>query len=252
VTELGRGDRFKLAARQRIPTTYEAVWRTQRKFAYRGTAVCCPICDRTFGRWEVPEGEAWRHICPLCHAEARHRSLWLWLPTTDLLARRHSLLHFAPEWLIQAKLRALPNLDYISADLTSPLADRTVDITEIPFADNSFDIIFCSHVLHYIPDDRRAMSELYRVLRPGGWALLLVPYRADRDTDEDPSAPPEERLIRFGAEEHLRSYGKDYLDRLRAAGFDVENERINDRFDPSIVRYFGLYADEAWIIGRKR
>jgi ubiquinone/menaquinone biosynthesis C-methylase UbiE len=161
------------------------------------------------------------------------------------------VLHFAPEKLIQAKLRVLPNLEYVSADLTSPLADRTVDITDIPFPDNTFDIIFCSHVLHYIVDDRQAMRELYRVLRPGGWTLLLVPFRPDRDTDEDPSAPPEERAVRFGAEEHLRSYGKDYLDRLRSAGFEIETEVIGDRFEPSIVRYFGLYADETWIVGRK-
>lgn len=177
--------------------------------------------------------------------------MWLWLPATNLLAQPHRVLHFAPESLVQDKLKALPNLDHLSVDLVSPIADRQADITALPFADASFDIILCNHVLEHVPDDARAMSEVFRVLAPGGWAMLLTPYRADADTDEDPDATPDERVRRFGQDDHVRTYGRDYPDRLRSAGFSVRQQVVRAMFDASVVKYYGLYADEVFFIGDK-
>lgn len=241
----------KALARRWAPRTVARVGRARRELAVRGDAVACPVCGRRFGGWLTPADEPWREVCAGCYSEARHRAMWLWLPTTDLLARPHRLLYFAPEPHIQEQLRALPNLDYVSVDISSPLADRTVDITELPFADRSFDVVICSHVLEHVPDDAKALGELHRVLAPGGWALLLVPYRADVDTDEDVGASPEERVRRFGQADHVRAYGRDFPDRIRSAGFRLHEERIVDRFDPSVARYFGLYDDEVFFVGHR-
>jgi SAM-dependent methyltransferase len=136
-------------------------------------------------------------------------------------------------------------------DLVAEAADQRVDILDIPFADGTWDIILCNHVLEHVDDDGRAMRELYRVMAPGGWALLLVPFRPDRPTDEDPGAGAEERIRRFGQHDHVRLYGRDYPDRLRAAGFAIEQEVVAERFDPAVVRYYGLYSDEVFFVGRK-
>jgi ubiquinone/menaquinone biosynthesis C-methylase UbiE len=104
-----------------------------------------------------------------------------------------------------------------------------VDVTDIDFPDASFDAIFCNHVLEHVPDDRLALREIRRVLRPGGWASLLVPDVDRPVTDEDPTVTdPHERLRRFGQRDHVRRYGYDYVDRLREAGFVPEVVKMDD------------------------
>jgi SAM-dependent methyltransferase len=131
------------------------------------------------------------------------------------------LLHVAPEKIFEAKLRKIDNIDYVTGDLFDPRAKVEMDITDIQFPDNSFDLILCSHVLEHVQDDRKAMRELERVLAPGGRALLMIPLTTS-ETFEDPSVTsPRERRRLFGQEDHVRSYGPDVKDRFAEAGFEV-------------------------------
>jgi SAM-dependent methyltransferase len=128
--------------------------------------------------------------CPGCGASERHRHLWLYLQNrTELFSEPLRVLHFAPEWIIQKKLRRSPNLDYVSADLDPHSALVKMDITNITYPDESFDVVPCSHVLEHVWDDRKAMNELQRILKPGGWAIVLVPIDYKRaETFEDPAS----------------------------------------------------------------
>ncbi len=163
-------------------------------------------------------------MCPVCYGLERHRIAWIFLTRhTDLLAPiRRNMLHLAPEPQLILKFNALKHIRYISADLDSPIAMMKMDITDIPFADGELGIIFCSHVLEHVDDDRKAMRELVRVLDDKGWALLDVPITV-RETFEDPSVTdPDERTRLFGQPDHVRRYGLDFVDRLKEAGFEVK------------------------------
>ncbi len=139
------------------------------------------------------------------------------------------MLHIAPEQPYLKKFKAMKNLDYTTADLESPIADIKMDIREMPFEDNSFDVLFCNHVLEHIDNDKKAMQEILRVLKPNAWAILQVPLdRTLKSTYEDFSiTDPKEREKKFGQYDHLRVYGKDYKDKLEDAGFEV----IEDDYD---------------------
>jgi len=129
------------------------------------------------------------------------------------------LLHIAPERTLEDKFRNLAHLDYLSADLNDPKVMVKMDITAISYPKNTFDIIFCSHVLEHVPDDRRAMGELYRILKRDGFALFMVPITVAK-TFEDPSVTnPIQREKLFGQADHVRRYGPDFRDRLEASGF---------------------------------
>lgn len=201
-----------------------ALWGLLARHWYAGSARYCPVCNshlRTF----LPHGRARRPdaLCPVCFSLERHRAAWVFLQQrTDLwqgAPRRRR--HFAPEPAFQIRLAALAHLDYVTADLDNPRAAETVDITRMPFADGSFDGLYCSHVLEHVPADRQAMSELWRVLKPGAWALVLVPVTAERTIEDLSITDPGERLRRYGQADHVRRYGPDVAERLREAGFEV-------------------------------
>lgn len=195
-----------------------------KRALFRGDRYHCPVCDSHL-RSYVPRGEQplRNALCPVCGSFGRLRWVMRFFQSrTDLFTRPQRLLHFAPERQMIPKLSSISTLDYVTADLSSPLAREHFDITKIPYPDASFDAIYCSHVLEHVPDDRKAMRELRRVLRPGGWALILVPVR-DSPTIEDPSiTDPLERERLFGQFDHVRFYGPDFRDRLEEAGFRVE------------------------------
>ena len=165
---------------------------------------------------------------------------------TNLFTDDLRLLHFAPESVLQKLFRAMPNLDYIGVDIDSPLAQIRLDITKIPFRDGAVDVILCSHVLEHVMDDRAAMGELFRVLKPGGWAILQVPMELSRaQTYEDSRiVSPEERQRAFGRYNHVRIYGRDYKDRLRQAGFAVKVDDFAQRLGPKLIRRYGLQGEE--------
>lgn len=203
------------AVRRRVARSY-------RPLFLRGTDVACPICGSEFRRFLNHRGQP-SVRCPRCGSMERHRLLWLWLQReTNFFSDRLTVLHFAPEWGLKEHLLNFPNLEYRTTDLDSPLADEHFDITAIPYAEQTVDVIFCNHVLEHIPDDRKAMSELHRILRPGGWALVMTPLSPKMETTLEGIQDPDQRLAEYGQEDHVRLYGTDFYDRLREAGFRVE------------------------------
>ncbi|WP_293138876.1 class I SAM-dependent methyltransferase [Okeania sp. SIO3I5] len=177
----------------------------------------------------------------------RHRLLWLYLKNkTNFFDEDLKVLHFAPEYSFYRRFANQKNLDYISADLYSPRAMVKMDITNILYEDNLFDVIICSHVLEHIPDDRKAMSELWRVLKHGGWAILQVPIDINsQETLEDPNIQsPEDRLRFYGLEDHVRMYGLDYKDRLEEVGFTVKVDEYVKELGSDIIEKYGLMETE--------
>lgn len=171
----------------------------------------------------------------------RHRLLWLYLKNeTEFFNKKLKVLHFAPEQAFYKRFRNLPNLDYTTTDLNSPLADVKADICDLPFEDEKFDFILCNHVLEHIPDDKKAMQELYRILKPGGTAILQIPQELDREVtfQDDSITDPKERAKIFGQYDHVRVYGRDYFDKLRAVGFKVEEaDYTSELKEPDIDKY---------------
>ncbi len=155
----------------------------------------------------------------------RHRLLWLYLKKeTDFFSAPLKILHFAPEQAFYKRFRKLKNIDYTTTDLNSPLADVKADICDLPFQNETFDVILCNHVLEHIPDDTKAMSEMYRVLKKGGWGIFQIPQDLKRDKtfEDDTITNKKERTKIFGQYDHVRIYGRDYFDKLRNIGFTVE------------------------------
>jgi hypothetical protein len=199
----------------------------------RGEERACPCCGGSFRRMSRRRVSGWGGICPRCRSHPRHRAIALLLERGELPGRR--LLHFAPEPLLDPVFARLPEVDRTTADLHAP-ADLRLDITDMDLPDSSFDLILCSHVLEHVPDDRAAIRELRRVLADGGLALVLVPYRPGVTSYEDPSiTSPIGRMVAFGQQDHVRIYGSDLPDRLREAGFDVDDRTAGELFDEATL-----------------
>lgn len=236
----------KEVIRDRVPTWARfGALGVARALAFRGDGVACPCCDGSFRDLRPHRGRLGAK-CPRCGSLERHRLLWLYFARrTNLLRDALDVLHIAPEYSFEKRLASLPTLRYTTADLDSPLADMHVDVMAMPFPDEAFDIVLCNHVLEHVADDRVAMREVHRVLRPGGWAILLVPIDPSRAaTFEDPavtSAP--DRLRRYGQEDHARLYGRDYAERLQAAGFTVTADAFGSTLPDEVVARYRLRRD---------
>lgn len=195
-----------------------------KKLVYFGFGRYCPVCGsnvRSFQKTGVnkrPDGR-----CPVCGAPERLRLAWLFLDRRSELFDRPSkkILHIAPEERVAQKLRAIAGEDYISADLDESRAMVKMDVTQIDYPDNSFDIIYCSHVLEHVGDDHKAIREFYRVLADDGFAIVQVPITADVTFEDASVTDPAERERVFGQYDHLRRYGPDVKQRLENAGFQV-------------------------------
>jgi hypothetical protein len=216
----------------------------------------CPVCGTVvdgFLPFGMVRAQPERR-CPDCGSLERHRLVWLYFKSkTNLFTDPVRMLHIAPEAFVQKRLKAFANIDYLSADLESPTAMVKMDITDIQYPDDSFDVVFASHVLEHIPDDVQAMRELCRVLRPDGWAVLQVPMWGPR-TKEDPTVTdPAERAKLFGQDDHVRMYGHDgeYERRLRRAGFDVTVERVTVELGAELTRRYRLLDNEDVYLCRK-
>jgi SAM-dependent methyltransferase len=214
-----------------------------RQGLFAGRAYYCPLCESHI-RVFLASPPRDRALCPVCYSMPRHRVVWVFLQrmTTlfDSLPKR--MLHVAPELIVQRRLRRLAHLDYITADLFNRRAMVKMDITDIHYADHTFDVIYCSHVLEHVMDDRKAMREFYRVLKSGGWAILMVPM-SDKPTFEDPTVTdPAERARLFGRFDHVRKYGPDYVVRLQEAGFRVSMVPADEFATPGELHTMALRA----------
>jgi hypothetical protein len=215
---------------------------------YKGNKVSCPVCENSY-RTFLPYGRVARAnaLCPSCLSLERHRVIWLYLQReTDFFNKKAKMLHVAPEYCFIDRFAKLKNLEYITGDIESPLATVKMDIHDIPFEDDSFDILFCNHVLEHVDDDRKAMSEIHRVLKPGGWAILQIPlfFPLPEQTIEDPTIKdPAERERLFGQDDHVRKYGLDYRERLKKAGFSLR-ENYMDALQKDEIKKFGLDQNE--------
>ena len=215
----------------------------------KGNRYTDPIDNKSFRNF-LPYGYGHQRnnvLSPSTLSLERHRLLWLYLNNeTDFFTAKHKVLHFAPEQAFYKRSRKLSNQDYTTTDLYSPLADVKADICNLPFNDNSYDVILCNHVLEHIPDDTKAMQELYRVLKPGGMGIFQIPQDLTREmTFEDNTiTDPKERARIFGQYDHVRVYGRDFFDKLRSIGFRVVEEDYTKKIAPADVERFCLAPGE--------
>jgi len=218
-------------------------------FFLKGTNFTDPIDGKSFKTF-LPYGYGAQRnnvLSPSTLSLERHRLLWLYLKNeTDFFSKQLKALHFAPEQAFYKRFRSMKNLEYITTDLNSPLADVKADICNLPFKDNEFDVILCNHVLEHIPDDTKAMQELYRVLKPGGFGIFQIPQDLTRAMtfEDDTITDKKERAKIFGQYDHVRIYGKDYFNKLRSIGFKVDEVNYTARLSEDMIKKYCLAKGE--------
>jgi SAM-dependent methyltransferase len=214
---------------------------------YSGNQVQCNICEHSYRKF-LPYGRKGRDnaLCPNCLALERHRLMWLYLQEkTNFFEAPLKVLHIAPEHCFIQRMEGLKHLDYLTADLESPLAKVKMDIHHMPFEDNTFDVVFCNHVLEHVNDDIRACQEIKRVLKPKGWGILQSPVYDLENTIEDPKiTDSREREKIFGQADHVRKYGRDYAKRLSVSGLSVQENFFVKELDPQKVIQHALPENE--------
>ena len=242
-------------------------------FLLKGNRFTDPIDGKSF-RMFLPYGYGNQRnnvLSPSTLSLERHRLLWLYLqnetdffqseldsdsPVTQnkrIKLRKDAetssalkVLHFAPEQEFYKRFKKQTNIEYTTTDLLSPLADVKADICNLPFEDNAYDIIFCNHVLEHIPNDTKAIQELFRVLKPGGMGIFQIPQdlsRASTFTDNT-IVDQKERAKIFGQYDHVRVYGRDYFEKLRSIGFKVIEEDYTHKIAPELVEKYCLAKGE--------
>lgn len=217
--------------------------------ALRGKTYIDPIDGKSFRKflpygYENPRENV---LAPSTLSLERHRLLWLFLKEhTNFFTKDIKLLHFAPEQAFYKRFKKQSNLDYVTTDLNSPLADVQADICNLPFDDESFDVILCNHVLEHIPNDTKAMQELFRVLKKGGWGVFQIPQDLNLETtfQDDSITDKKERAKVFGQYDHVRVYGRDYFDKLRSIGFTVEEVNLSKILTPEEIDRYRLAKGE--------
>jgi SAM-dependent methyltransferase len=226
------------------------------KWMYKGNNVECPVCNQTFSKF-LPYGRMQSRenaLCPECLSLERHRLMYLYLKEkTNFFTSPQKLLHIAPEHCFIQRFEKLKNVEYITADLESPLAKVKMDVHNIPFDANTFDCVFCNHVMEHVESDYKAMSEIYRVLKPGGWAFIQSPLDPSRkETYEDPTlVTPQQREQAHGQDDHMRTYGLDYPIRLRSVGFEVIEDAFVKEMPQEKVKRYSLPSEEIIYLCKK-
>jgi len=224
--------------------------------AYAGDEVSCPICEaqfRVFATYGVEQRKNAR--CLNCNSLERHRLLWKYLnEKTNLFDKEKiKMLHFAPQRRFLSLLSNSRNIEYTAADLNPETYEyydiakiTRANVMDIPFEDNDFDVVICNHVLEHVDDDIKAMSELYRVMKKGGWGILQVPqdYSLETTFEDKSITDPKEREKVFGQWDHVRLFGKDYKDRLASVGFKVTEDDYVNSFTPEEIKRFGFAMGE--------
>lgn len=224
---------------------------------YRGNQVQCPISGKTYRKF-LPYGRIKPRenaLCPDSLSLERHRLLWLYLQRkTNFFQAPLKVLHIAPEICFLKKFEKLSNLqEYITADLESPWAKVKMDIHRMPFADDSFDVVFCNHVLEHVTDDLQALREIRRVLKQGGWAILQSPldWNLPKTYEDKSITSPQEREKAFGQSDHLRLYGRDYAERIASVGFRVVVDDFVKTLSAEETKRYALDVNEMIFVAYK-
>jgi SAM-dependent methyltransferase len=226
-------------------------------FAYRGKKYKDPIDGKTFSKF-LPYGYEHQRenvLSPSTLSLERHRLLWLYLKhKTAFFSSPQKVLHFAPEQAFYKRFKALKHLDYTTTDLNSPIADVKADICQLPFKNNSYDLVICNHVLEHIQDDTKAIREIFRVLKSDGMAILQIPQDMNRSKtfEDDSITDPKQRAEIFGQYDHLRIYGRDFFEKLREIGFEVHEVDYTSELSESEINYYRLSKGEIIPVGFKR
>jgi SAM-dependent methyltransferase len=222
-----------------------------RSLVFQGDGVLCSCCDRTFRHFLfAPYGTA---PCPNCLSFERYRLLARWLRDETDFGRGGTthVLDIAPTWAFQEFCRSYPLVDYLSIDIASPMAMRHMDIRDLDLPSDEFDWLFCYHVLEHIDDDDKALSELLRVLKPGGTAIICVPIRCEVTVERSELTEQEaEDILTY--DDHIRGYGRDFGEMLEAVGFTVEVVPYAGRFSPGEIKRLGLDKTEDLYVCGKR
>ncbi|MBR5493193.1 MAG: methyltransferase domain-containing protein [Alistipes sp.] len=226
---------------------------------YLGKGKQCPLCGCQRRKF-LPYGYVTSRenaLCPNCLSLERHRLLWLWLVRESDIGRGAmalpKMLHIAPEVALMRKFKKMyastPDR-YVTADLESPLADMHFDVQQIPLEAESFDAIICNHIMEHVEDDGKALKELYRIMRRGGWGVILSPVELEREKtfEDDTITDPAERTRIFGQYDHRRIYGRDYAARLREAGFEVYDIDYKNELSKAEQELYALPADHLYIV----
>lgn len=235
----------KKAFRWRLIETLLAL----RALLFIGNKYMCPCCGwrlRAFTHGGASFKTRHRGYCPRCNAKARHRRDWLLLKDkTNLFRDELRLLHVSPKYSLLRRLKRMENLQYTAVDLYArPHMDVQMNLAAVPFRSDTFDALICIHVLEHVKDDRHAIQELYRMVKPGGWAFISVPIRFDQPTYEDPTITTAEgRRQAFGERSHYRVYGHDLAERLQSCGFEIQ-VYLGEDIDPQKMAKYGLLDDE--------
>ena len=224
---------------------------------YAGKGRKCPICGcekrkfLPYGYGKVREDA----LCPKCLSLERHRLLWFYLMNNcgDRIKALPTILHIAPEVCLMNQFKRIYKsapFSYITADLESPLADMHFDVQSIPMEDNNVDIIICNHILEHVESDSKALSEMYRIMRPGGMGIMLAPIDYSRQTtfEDDTITDPKQRAELFGQYDHRRVYGRDYLKRLSATGFEAEEIDYAAEFSDYDRTLYSFGCDKLYIV----
>ena len=234
-----------------------SIWfRPLIKLYFKGNQFTDPIDGSSYRKF-LPYGYQnlrQNALCPGTLSLERHRLLWLYLDRkTSFLTDSIRVLHVAPEQVFYKKFKSFSHWDYTTTDLHSPLADVKADICALPFEDNSYDLILCNHVLEHIPNDLKAMKELYRVLKPRGTAILQVPLEEDRENtfEDDSITGQQERTRIFGQYDHVRVYGQDYYNRLQKAGFKATPVDYIKEVTEGDIKRFALPTEQIPVVTKK-
>ena len=206
---------------------------------YTGNKYQCTVCKKKLSKWVIqPNAD---QLCPQCGSLKRGRRLYSLLTTTYLKPHMH-ILHFSPSRALYRALKAKPNITYITTDLSGDfLSDQQWDITQMNAPSNSFDLIICYHILEHITSDSQAMAELYRVLKPSGRCLIQTPFKEGQIYEDWNITTPQERLLHFHQEDHVRIYSVNGLKhRLEAQKFKVKTLQ----FTETESNYFGFKTTE--------
>lgn len=225
---------------------------------YYGNKYEDPISGKTYRKF-LPYGYGGRAkrnnvLCPGSLSLERHRLLWLYLKQkTDFFTKAHKMLHIAPEQCFYKLFKSQKNIDYTTGDYNSPIADIHFDLHNAPFNDNTFDVIFCNHVLEHVEDANQCMRELYRIMTPGGWGIFQVPLDTSRETTLEDKAivSEEDREKHYWQKDHVRLFGLDYKDKLAAAGFTVSVDDFVNTISTELQERYRLPKGEMIYLCRK-